>query len=249
MAKRFTDTNKWRKDFIRGLQGAYKLLWLYILDECDHAGIWHVELDVASLRIGHELDEKKTLEAFNGHIVVFDKGHKWFIPDFIDFQYGVLNPENRAHNSVLELLEKYKLKGHLRGLQGRKDKEEDKEQDMDMVKEESEIFEIFRISYPGTKRGHDAEFENLKKKHKDWKKIIPLLSDSLNYQKSAREIKRLSGGFIPEWKNLQTWINQKCWEEEIETNNISNGTNKKSSGASNEAIARIIAEKFGTDSN
>jgi len=77
---------------------------------------------------------------------------------------------------------------------------------------------------------------------------FPLLSDALNYQQSAREIKRRSGGFVPEWKNLQTWINQKCWEEEIETNNISNGTNKKSGGASNEAIARIIAEKFGSDS-
>ena len=29
--------------------------------------------------------------------------------DFIDFQYGELNPENRAHKSVLDLLEKYKL--------------------------------------------------------------------------------------------------------------------------------------------
>jgi hypothetical protein len=246
MAKRFTDTNKWRKDFIRGLQGAYKLLWLYILDECDHAGIWHVELDVASLRIGYDLDEKKTLEAFNGHIIVFDQGHKWFIPDFIDFQYGTLNPENRAHNSVLELLEKYKLKGHLRGLQGRKDKEEDKEMEMvkDLDKEEDCLFEIFRQNYPGTKRGHDVEFENLKKKHKDWKEIIPKLSDALNYQLSAREIKRLSGGFIPEWKNLQTWINQKCWEEEIEINNISNGT-KKIIGASPEQLAGLVQSKTG----
>jgi hypothetical protein len=109
-------------------------------------------------------------------------------------------------------------------------------------------FEIFRQNYPGTKRGHEIEFENLKKKHKNWKEIIPLLSDALTYQLSAREIKARAGGFVPEWKNLQTWINQRCWEEEIETNNLSNGTNKKSIGASNEAIARIIAEKFGSDS-
>jgi hypothetical protein len=246
MAKRFTDTNKWRKEFIRGLQGAYKLLWLYILDECDHAGIWHVELDVAGLRIGYDLNPKATEAAFNDHIVVFDNGKKWFIPDFIEFQYGELNPENRAHKSVLDQLEKYKLKGHLRGLQGRKDK--DKEQEMDKDKELAAIFEIFRQSYPGTKRGFDPEFENLKKKHKEWREIVPILSDSLNYQNSCREIKRKSGGFVPEWKNLQTWINQKCWEEEIEINNISNGKHIKRSGASNEAIARIIAEKFGSDS-
>jgi hypothetical protein len=248
MAKRFTDTNKWRKEFIRGLQGAYKLLWLYILDECDHAGIWHVELDVAGLRIGYELDPKETIKALGSHIVVFDGGKKWFIPDFIEFQYGELNPENRAHNSVLVQIEKYKLKGHIRGLQGRKDKDKDKDMDMvkDLVKELETKFEVFRIEYPGTKRGFIIEFDNIKK-HKDWEEIVPILSDSLTYQKSAREIKRLSGGFIPEWKNLKTWINQRCWEEEIITDNLSNGINKKDSGATTIELAGIIADKFGSD--
>jgi hypothetical protein len=76
-------------------------------------------------------------------------------------------------------------------------------------------FEKFRSQYPGTKRGIEVEFENLQRKHKDWKDIIPILPDKLKYQKSAREIKRLAGKFVPEWKNLQTWINQRCWEEEI----------------------------------
>jgi hypothetical protein len=143
MAKRFTDTNKWRKEFIRSLQAPYKLLWIYILDECDHAGIWHVELDVASLRIGIELDIKEVIKEFGNHIVIFDDGKKWFIPDFIEFQYGVLNSENRAHQSVLLLLEKYKIKGHLRSLQGRKDKEQDMEKD----KEQENVFEIVLNSY------------------------------------------------------------------------------------------------------
>jgi hypothetical protein len=78
-------------------------------------------------------------------------------------------------------------------------------------------FENFRKNYPGTKRGTEIEFDNLKKKHRDWKEIIPVLNEKLNYQKSAREIVRLSGGFVPEWKMLQTWINQRCWEEEINT--------------------------------
>ena len=45
----------------------------------------------------------------NGKIYPFADGEKWFIPDFIDFQYGVLNPDNRAHNSVIQLLNKYNL--------------------------------------------------------------------------------------------------------------------------------------------
>ena len=127
MAKRFTDTNKWRKGFIRGLQGAYKLLWLYILDECDHAGIWHVELDVAELRIGMEIDQNQLKKEFKNHIVIFDEGKKWFIPDFIEFQYGVLNPENRVHCSVIDLLKKYNLKVYASPLQRAKDKDKDKD--------------------------------------------------------------------------------------------------------------------------
>jgi hypothetical protein len=98
------------------------------------------------------------------------------------------------------------------------------------IQEEEKIlktqFEIFRQSYPGTKRGLDVEFLNLTKKHKDWKEVIPNLSGKLNYQKACRDGKQSAGGFVPEWKNLQTWINQRCWDEEIAINNISNGTKK-----------------------
>ena len=215
MAKRFTDTNKWRKGFIRTLQAPYKLLWLYILDECDHAGIWHVELDVASLRTGCNLNEKEIIEAFGDRIIVFDDGNKWFVPDFIDFQYGVLKPENRVHYSILCQLEKYKIKGYIRSLQGRKDKDKDK--DLDKVKEEIEVFDIFRKQYPGTKRGNEIEFANFIKKHTDWKEVLPLLSERLNYQIEARQVRKDYKRFIPPWKNMQTWINNRCWEEYINT--------------------------------
>ena len=70
--------------------------------------------------------------------------------------------------------------------------------------------------YGGKKRGASTELENLKKKHKDWKDIIPILSTAISNQKSEREKKRTSGGFVAEWKNLVTWINNRCWEEEIQ---------------------------------
>lgn len=133
MAKRFTDTEKWKKPFIRGLQGPYKLLWLYICDDCDHAGIWQVDIDVAQIRIGEKISIADAINAFGDKIVIFDNGNKWFIPSFIEFQYpSGLNPENRAHTSIIHLLEKYDLtnlknKPLKSPLQGRKD--------MDMVKD------------------------------------------------------------------------------------------------------------------
>lgn len=139
MAKRFTDTEKWKKKFVRGLSATHKLLWFYILDDCDHSGIWHTDFDVASIRIGCSIDPDKALEVFKNHVIVFDEGEKWFLPSFIDFQYGQLNANNRANNSVIKILKKYNLiddelnivygaSKHLTStLQGVKDKDKDKD--------------------------------------------------------------------------------------------------------------------------
>lgn len=133
MAKRFTDTDKWKKPFLRSMKAPYKLLWLYILDECDHAGIWQVDVSVAEIKTGERLNLQKALEQFSGRVEILQAGEKWFIPDFIEFQYGTLNPENRAHNSVISILKKfdllnsdYTIKPLTSPLQGAKDKETEK---------------------------------------------------------------------------------------------------------------------------
>ena len=145
MAKRFTDTEKWKKPFIRGLQGAYKLLWLYICDDCDHAGIWQVDMEVAAIRIGEKIDLKEAIKSFDEKIIIFDKGNKWFIPSFLEFQYpSGLNSDNRAHNSVIILLEKYNLrisknKPLISPLEGSMDMDMDMVKDMDKVKGEKKV--------------------------------------------------------------------------------------------------------------
>ncbi len=78
------------------------------------------------------------------------------------------------------------------------------------------VFDSFRMSYPGTKKGAKTEFNNYKKKHKDWREVLPLLQPAINKQMIARRKLESSGVFVPSWKHLQTWINQRCWEEEPE---------------------------------
>jgi hypothetical protein len=139
MAKRFTDTEKWKKPFIRGLQGPYKLLWLYICDDCDHAGIWQVDMDVAQIRIGEEINLNQAIKSFEDKIIIFDKGNKWFIPSFVEFQYpSGLNPENRSHNSVIILLDKYNLRNKplISPSEGRMDMDKDMVMVMDKDKVE-----------------------------------------------------------------------------------------------------------------
>lgn len=199
MAKRFTDSEKWKKPFIRSMKAPYKLLWLYILDECDHAGIWQVDLEVAQIKIGEKLTLDLALQYLGAKILQIEGGEKWFIYDFIDFQYGALNPDNRAHNSVINILNKYQIdyknKPLISPLQGAMDKDKDKDmvKDMDKDKEEAKksklkehpfsdseffVFEEFEKQFKGT----DYEVADLRlyyEKVKNWStsKKIQLRTD------------------------------------------------------------------------
>lgn len=121
MAKRFTDTVKFRKDWIRRLPATYKLFWCYILDDCSNAGIWEVDLEIASLILGVELSKKTALQLFNENkqrIIEFDDGVKWFIIPFIEFQYGELNADFNPHKSIISTLKKNKLLCHIKSITG-----------------------------------------------------------------------------------------------------------------------------------
>ena len=76
-------------------------------------------------------------------------------------------------------------------------------------------FDIARIAYRkhGTVKGLGTEFSNFKHRYKDWGKILPLLLPAIEKQIAWR--KDAGGDFRPCWKNFQTWINQRCWEDEI----------------------------------
>ena len=108
MAKRFIDTSLFKKRWIRQLDPNMKLFWIYLLTNCDHAGIWEVDIDLAAFQTGVELDESTILNTFNRKIVPFKDG-KWFVPKFVDYQYGELNENVNAHKSVIKLLTKYGL--------------------------------------------------------------------------------------------------------------------------------------------
>lgn len=76
-----------------------------------------------------------------------------------------------------------------------------------------DIFEIFRKEYKGTKKGLETEFKNFQK-HKDYKEVLHLLLPGLNNQIKWKKIELEIDNFTAQWKNLSTWINQRCWEEE-----------------------------------
>lgn len=198
MPKRFTDTDKWKKPFIKGLDGPYKLLWFYILDDCDHAGIWQVDFEVAQIRIGHEVNERTAISNFGDRIQIINNGSKWFLRDFIDFQYGQLNPSNRMHSSVINILKKNNISPYGSPLEGAKDidkvqvMDKDKDKDKDRAWFESCIDDIFR--------------ETLKMTHKD-KNLEQAISESWAYL-SADAVRLKNSDEAAVKKLVNTWLSK-----------------------------------------
>jgi hypothetical protein len=232
MPKRFTDTDKWKKPFLRGLQGAYKLLWFYICDDCDHAGIWQVDIEIAQIKIGEKITEKKAIELFGNKIQIFDNGTKWFIPSFIDFQYpSGLNPANKAHASVLNIL---KNKGLVWGLQGAKDTAMDKDMDKGGVAGEKNSGEvIFDIEDFLQKNKEDFDLICMAA-HKKENEVLPVLKKYHLWNQENDKYPR---------KPLQLIAGLKKWL--LDEKNFKNGTHQRNtSGNSKSAGANELADQL-----
>lgn len=138
MAKRFTDSDKWKDPWFCGLSPTDKLFWFYLLDNCDHAGIWQVNWPLVKFHLG-KIYKNEELKSFEGRIFYISE-FKWFLPKFLIFQYGTLNPENKAHSSVMKILEKEgALKGHICPLDTAQDMDKDMDKDKGVVRGEEKV--------------------------------------------------------------------------------------------------------------
>ena len=203
MAKRFIDTDMWSKKWIRLLDPKLKLCWVYLLSRCNHAGIYEVDLELASFQLGLELDEKEILNSFNGNIKPIDND-KWFIPKFIEFQYGPLNEKVNAHRSVINILKKYKLLNKNQQLINSSSTEQDQDQDINKDKDiDKDMFESWWKIYD-LKIGKPKTIEQWKKK------VTPdlyndIMQHTMEYVKGDKKYR----------KHPERYIRDKKWEDEI----------------------------------
>jgi hypothetical protein len=139
MAKRFIDTELINEDWYLDLPSEIKLFWIYALCKCDHAGFLKANLRAFNALHSTAIDADTILKEINAEkerIRVIDE-RLWWITDFCKFQYGEnLNPNNRAHLSVLKRLSQHSVSygsnmGHDRGMDGVKEKEKEKEKDIE----------------------------------------------------------------------------------------------------------------------
>ncbi len=214
MAKRFTATEKWTDPWFRKLPVDYKALWFFLLEQCDHAGVWKFDSGAFGYFIGKDFEKEDIFKTFNEgkeRVVSLNCGSKWFIKDFVTFQYGELSEGSRVHNSVITMLKKEGVyKGYTKGVLRLTDMDMDmvKDKDKDIVAVTGEEIPQFQFEdiwskYPNKDGRKMAlrSFQVTVKTEKDWIDINKALE---NYIKSEKVQK----GFI---KNGSTWFNN--WQD------------------------------------
>lgn len=123
MAKRFTDTDIWKKQrWFRKLDPIYKLAFCYIKDMCNHAGVWSVDctdlmedlgIEEFSLQdfitaVNVEYDKISGKRVHKERLLLIGESNLW-ITQFIQFQYqgkdGKVSPCVKAVKSALQYLD------------------------------------------------------------------------------------------------------------------------------------------------
>lgn len=140
MAKRFIDTKIWDKAWFRKLSTKYKLVWIYLLGKCDHAGIWDADWELAEFIIGESVTYDELPDIIKDKMKYIEGEEQYFIPSFIEFQYGQLKEHSKPHKSVIKRLTDKKLfKGYERVSLTPKDKDKDKVKVKDKEKREKDF--------------------------------------------------------------------------------------------------------------
>jgi hypothetical protein len=201
MPKRFTATEKWDRPWFRGLPAAYKALWAYVCDRCDMAGVWYVDEAAAQFQVDASVTVERALELFERQVVVFDGGKRWFIPEFIKFQYGCepeeLTPDSKIHKGVLRTIASHPgleslIKGFENPLQRVKDKDKDKEkekeEDNDLLRSPDDLQALWNetarkelprckaVTGPRAKAARERILENPERAY--WVEVIQRLNKS-----------------------------------------------------------------------
>jgi hypothetical protein len=112
MSKRFISTEMFSDSWFMNISVENKLFFIYLITNCDHAGIIDINWKLIEFQTGIKGISKglSTVTQQFGCRLTHLRDNYYFIPKFIDFQYGSrLRPEVNAHLSVIRRLAEFGL--------------------------------------------------------------------------------------------------------------------------------------------
>ena len=140
MAKRFTDSEKWQDNWFTELTNDQKVIWIYLLDHCDNAGVWKMNMKNLNYFCSTNISVEYFIFTFQKRLTRINE-EQFIINKFCLFQYGpdFLTNKSKPVLSALDKLTQLKIVEKVNNIytlsiplpnhyQGTKDKEEDKEE-------------------------------------------------------------------------------------------------------------------------
>lgn len=103
---RFSETGKWDDPWFRSLSGYHKLAFIYIIERCDNAGFWEVDLDAM------QFHTKLSQQHCEGAIKALERGllgaSGWvWVKNFLRHQKNFpLRFDNPAHRQIIGFIER-----------------------------------------------------------------------------------------------------------------------------------------------
>lgn len=109
MAKRFTDTEMWDKEWFMLLPCKIKCLVKFVRDKSDLSGVWSPNWIIAKTYIGENVTEDDLLAVDGGNQFKKIDNGKIFCLGFIEFQYGTLSEKSPVHRKIIQILNTHSI--------------------------------------------------------------------------------------------------------------------------------------------
>jgi hypothetical protein len=231
MAKRFTDTDKWKDEWYTDLPNDYKIIWQYLLDTCDNAGIYKRNIKLLNYYCNTNVSDTDILNVFKLRVAPISD-EKWIINKFCVFQYGAdfLESKNKAVISVVnKLIENNLYESSTNRVmipylsstntlsipyQYPMDTPKEQEQEQEQVKEQvkEEVKEEVEYEYSDRPKGNT---KNIAERLLDV--LMDADSDDIKYHRAVEDWRELGGiegvSELLEWDESQ----KNNWKNKLET--------------------------------
>lgn len=225
--KRFTETDKWKDPWFRSLPPTEKLVFLFVIENCNNAGFYEIDYGLMAFATGLEQGALEGAIKGLARGLVCCGGWIW-VRTFLKHQKNeALNPENKAHKQIIGLLreqaERFRENAEFKEFQGAYKGLTSPigigKVQVKVRKEgvQREGFDQFWDAYPN---------KNAKAKAEDaWKKVkapLEIILAAIEQQKLSDQWRKSNGQFIP---LPASWLNGRRWEDQV-----SNGAESELNG-------------------
>lgn len=199
MAKRFTDNQKWQDNWFTDLTNDQKIIWIYLLDNCDNAGLWKLNIRNLNFFCSTNITVEEFVSTFSKRLTQVGED-LFLINKFCVFQYGpdFLNNKSKPVLSAINRLKEIEVVTETKGIytltiplpnpylttkDKDKDKDKDKEEDKDLDK--SQVKEKVQYKFQEEEQDKSQDKDKVQVKAQEWEINETISSIKMNIKNEA----------------------------------------------------------------